>query len=100
MTTKFTKEWIDMARRSITEPGVERYICIPVQEEMLDQIERLQARVQELEAELELLREPECIWTRSETSQWYWKTECGDWFDDGSYAYCSCGKRIKYVEVE
>ncbi len=51
MTTKFTKEWIDMARRSITEPCVERYICIPVQEEMLDQIERLQARVQELEQE-------------------------------------------------
>ena len=49
--TDFTKEFIAEARESITEPGVERYICIPVQLEMLDEIERLQSRIAELEAE-------------------------------------------------
>ena len=48
--TDFTKEFIAEARESITEPGVERYICIPVQLEMLDEIERLQSRIAELEA--------------------------------------------------
>lgn len=48
--TDFTKEFIAEARESITEPGVERYICIPVQLEMLDEIERLQFRIAELEA--------------------------------------------------
>jgi hypothetical protein len=48
--TEFTKEFIDEARKSITEPGIERYICIPVQLEMLDEIERLQSRIAELEA--------------------------------------------------
>lgn len=48
--TDFTKEFIVEARESITEPGVERYICIPVQLEMLDEIERLQSRIAELEA--------------------------------------------------
>jgi hypothetical protein len=48
--TDFTKEFIAEARESITEPGVERYICIPVQLEMLDEIERLQYRIAELEA--------------------------------------------------
>ena len=47
--TDFTKEFIAEARESITEPGVERYICIPVQLEMLDEIERLQSRIAELE---------------------------------------------------
>lgn len=47
--TDFTKEFIVEARESITEPGVERYICIPVQLEMLDEIERLQSRIAELE---------------------------------------------------
>jgi hypothetical protein len=51
--TDFTKEFIAEARESITEPGVERYICIPVQLEMLDEIERLQSRIAELEAESE-----------------------------------------------
>ena len=51
--TDFTKEFIAEARESITEPGVERYICIPVQLEMLDEIERLQSRIAELEAERE-----------------------------------------------
>lgn len=49
--TEFTKEFIDEARKSITEPGIERYICIPVQLEMLDEIERFQSRIAELEAE-------------------------------------------------
>lgn len=48
--TDFTKEFIVEARESITEPGVERYICIPVQLEMLDEIERLQSRIAELKA--------------------------------------------------
>lgn len=47
--TKFTSEFIAEARSSITETGVERYICIPVQIEMLDEIERLQSRIAELE---------------------------------------------------
>jgi hypothetical protein len=51
MSTKFTKEFISAARASITEPGVERYICVPIQLEMLDEIERLQSRIAELEAE-------------------------------------------------
>mgnify|MGYP001310669366 CR=1 FL=1 len=50
--TEFTKEFIDEARKSITEPGIERYICIPVQLEMLDEIERLQDKIAELESEL------------------------------------------------
>ena len=51
--TDFTKEFIAEARESITEPGVERYICIPVQLEMLDEIERIQSRIAELETEKE-----------------------------------------------
>ena len=47
--TKFTSEFIAEARSSITETGVERYICIPVQIEMLDEIERLQSHIAELE---------------------------------------------------
>ena len=57
-------------------------------------------QLRELEAENELLKEPECEWTRSETPQWYWKTACGDWFDDRGQTYCSCGKRVKYIESE
>ena len=48
--TEFTAEFIAEARESLTEPGVERSIAIPVQLEALDHIERLQKRVQELEA--------------------------------------------------
>ena len=55
--TEFTKEFIDEARKSITEPGIERYICIPVQLEMLDEIERLQDKIAELEAELKITDE-------------------------------------------
>ena len=50
--TQFTSEFIAEARSSITETGVERYICIPVQIEMLDEIERLQSRIAELEQDL------------------------------------------------
>ena len=61
--TKFTSEFIAEARSSITETGVERYICIPVQIEMLDEIERLQARIAELEAELDRrIRMPKDLW--------------------------------------
>ena len=55
--TEFTKEFIDEARKSITEPGIERYICIPVQLEMLDEIERLQDKIAELESELVTTRQ-------------------------------------------
>ena len=54
--TDFTKEFIAEARESITEPGVERYICIPVQLEMLDEIERLQSRIAELEDGIEIMK--------------------------------------------
>ena len=62
--TDFTKEFIAEARESITEPGVERYICIPVQLEMLDEIERLQSRIAELEAENDRLQG---AWFKDET---------------------------------
>jgi hypothetical protein len=48
--TEFKHEWIEEARESLTEQGVERSICIPVQLEMLDEITRLQSRVQELDS--------------------------------------------------
>jgi len=49
---------------------------------------------------LELESEEVCLWERSENPNWYWKTACGDWFDNRYYPYCSCGKRIVYKEEE
>ena len=53
-----------------------------------------------LVVEDEVTFEEFCKWKRSKNPDWYWQTECLDWFDDIPREYCSCGKRIKYVEVE
>ena len=47
--TEFTEEFIATARKLLTENPWKHSIIIPVQLEMLDHIERLQARVAELE---------------------------------------------------
>jgi len=53
-----------------------------------------------LVVEDDVIFEEFCKWKRSENPNWYWQTECGDWFYDRSHTYCSCGKPIKYMEEE
>ena len=98
---EFTEEFIAKARKLLTENPWKHSIIMPVQLEMLDHIERLQARVAELEAEQEQV----CEWVDPTNNPY------GDLYiplcnEDkifeiesiNEYHYCpNCGRRIKYT---
>lgn len=103
MMNKFTKLEISKMRlaSSLIEPP-----AVEVINECLDEIERLQSCVAEMETKnISSQNEDSCLWTLDNNSWDYqslWKTGCGNFFfldetpSDNDMKYCCyCGKPIR-----
>ena len=102
--TEFTEEFIATARKLLTENPWKHSIIIPVQLEMLDHIERLQARVRSWKLNVSRRvsgnkKHLYMIMKKFYTSPHnQYDNVCGD-YQMRKNVYCrTCGKRIKYVE--